>query len=422
MPRPLHHGNCLHTGAVLIKTTHKSPSAPQVTGAEAQTALIAVTGMSPAVLTETVWALAHPADKKGERIIPNRVIVLTTTRGANEIKSQLFGADQIWESLRSHILGPRAAKDNRLHFDVTPDCLKVFTRKAGGKSLLLDDISSEAENAAVADCITDELWGHVAKPDTRIIASISGGFKTMSALMFSGMTLLGRSYDLITHVLVNTPFDDPHLFPRFYFPKQPQQELNDRDGKVWRACDAQLRLGFVPFVPLNDLLEKYKKPRSYSDLVAQCRGNLDRRLHQPVTKLRLRISTRQVWINDQVEFKLGAQPFLFLLFLAERARNGDTTFGKYVEAMQPFVKFVDQLQHRWEDKKGAWMVGKEDVLPEGFAECADKNEDTPIRTKLVYGITLKLRQVPGAAVLEPYLPQPGRCTLDLPPGNIEILD
>jgi CRISPR-associated protein (TIGR02584 family) len=387
-----------------------------------QTILLAVTGMSPAVLTETVWALAHPADKTVERIIPDRVIVLTTTKGAREIKDQLFGTDHVWESLRNHILGPSARKDNRLHFGVTPDCLKVFTRKAGGKSLPLDDISSEVENAAVADCITDELWGHVAKPDTRIIASISGGFKTMSALLFSSMTLLGRSCDLITHVLVNAPFDDPRLTPRFYFPKQPQQELKDRDGKVWRACDAQLRLGFVPFVPLNDLLEKYKKPRSYSDLVAQCRGNLDRRLYQPVTKLRLRISTRQVWINDHVEFKLGAQPFLFLLFLAERARNGDQSLGKYMEAMKPFAEFVGELQHRWKDKPTAWMVQKGNALPKGFIECADKNDEGPIRTKLRDRLCLRIRSTPGAGVLEPYLPEARRCTLDLPPDTIEILD
>ncbi len=386
------------------------------------TILIAVTGMSPAVLTETVWALAYPANNTIEPIIPERIIALTTTRGVLEIKQQLFGADRIWESLRNHILWPSAAKDNRLHFDVSPDCVKVFTRKAGWKSFLLDDISTEAENAAVADCITDELWGHVAKPDTRIVASISGGFKTMSALLFAGMSLLGRKDDLITHVLVNQPFDDPRLTPRFYFPKQLRQDLTDRDGKSWHAGGAQIRLGFVPFVPLNDLLEKFKKPRSYSDLVAHCRGNLDRRLRQPVTKLGLRISTRHVWLNDRVEFKLGAQPFLFLLFLAERARNGGEPFSKYVQAMRPFMKYVEQIQSMWQDKNGAWMVGRRNVLPDGFAKCAEDNDDTPVRTKLIYGLALKLRRVPGAAILEPYLPRTGRCSLELPCHSIEILD
>ena len=384
-----------------------------------QTILLAVTGMSPAVLTETVWALAHPADKTVERIIPDRVIVLTTTKGASEIKSQLFGADRIWESLRSHILGPSAAKDDRLHFDVTPDCLKVFTRKAGGKSLLLDDISSEAENAAVADCITDELWGHVEKPDTRIIASISGGFKTMSALLFSGMSLLGRSHDLITHVLVNAPFDTK-LSPRFFFPAQPRQELRDSVGVAFRAANAKLRLGFVPFVALNDLLEKYQKPRSYSDLVARCRGSLDRHLRQPV-RLRLSVAARQVSVNDVV-FTLPPQPFLFLWFLAERAKAGNASYGKYVEVLRPFRDFARNVQQRWTHLGVRWAADGKRILPSDFDGAVAKHDDTPIRTKLLYGITEKLRRVPGTAPLAAYLPQSGRCSLDLLPESIEIQD
>jgi CRISPR-associated protein (TIGR02584 family) len=35
-------------------------------------------GMSPAVLTETVWALANPEDRGVTACIPSRVVVLTT--------------------------------------------------------------------------------------------------------------------------------------------------------------------------------------------------------------------------------------------------------------------------------------------------------------------------------------------------------
>ena len=40
------------------------------------TVLIALCGLSPAVITETVWALAH----ESPAILPDRVIVLTTRR------------------------------------------------------------------------------------------------------------------------------------------------------------------------------------------------------------------------------------------------------------------------------------------------------------------------------------------------------
>ncbi len=385
-----------------------------------RTILIAVTGMSPAVLTETVWALAFPLDKDTAPIIPDRVIALTTTAGRDAIVQQLFGSDRIWERLREAVLGAGYKTDPRLCFGVTGDCVKVFTRRSIGKPVELKDISTKDENTAVADFITNELWSHVAKPDTRIVASISGGFKTMSALLFAGMSLLGRKDDLITHVLVNQPFDDPHLTPRFYFPKQAQQALKDRNGKVWDARDAQLRLGFVPFVPLNDLLEKFKRPRSYSDLVARCRGNLNRRLRQPVN-LRLSVSRREVTVND-VTFRLAPQPFLFLLFLAQRARDGAPPLGKYSETLEPLQRFASELATQWAKRRMTWAAPGKKILPKDFGDAVSKHDESPIRTKLLWGITQQLRNTPGAAVLEAYLPESSRCTLDLPPANIEILD
>lgn len=382
-----------------------------------QTILLAVTGMSPAVLTETVWALGYPAKKGTPRIIPDRVIALTTAAGREAIASQLFDRHRIWERLREAVLGRGRRADPRLCFGMTGDCVKVFTIRVGGRPVELRYISTEAESAAVADFITDELWGHVEKPDTRLIASISGGFKTMSALLFAGMSLLGRNDDLITHVLVNAPFDTK-LEPRFFFPRQPQQELHDACGGTFRAADAQLRLGFVPFVALNDLLEKYKKPHSYSDLVARCSGNLDRQMRRPVT-LRLSIRQRQVWVN-QVAFTLPAQAFLFLWFLAERARTGGAPLGKYVEALRPFQEFALDVQRRWAELGAAWAAEGKRVLPKDFEKAVQGNDDTPVRTKLLYAITRKLQGVPGAGALAAYLPRPGRCTLDLGPEAIAI--
>ena len=49
---------------------------------DARTILIAGMGTSPAVLTETVWALAHQAVP----VIPDEVVVVMANRAANEEK------------------------------------------------------------------------------------------------------------------------------------------------------------------------------------------------------------------------------------------------------------------------------------------------------------------------------------------------
>src|SRR5437870_4138237 len=65
--------------------------------------LLAVTGMSPAVLTETVCTLA----KETPPVIPNRVVVITTAAGQQCIQKELFApvpeynGECVWDALRA---------------------------------------------------------------------------------------------------------------------------------------------------------------------------------------------------------------------------------------------------------------------------------------------------------------------------------
>ena len=52
------------------------------------TTLLAVTGLSPAIVTETIWALAQ----ENPPILPDRVIFLTTATGA----LKMSGRDWLW--------------------------------------------------------------------------------------------------------------------------------------------------------------------------------------------------------------------------------------------------------------------------------------------------------------------------------------
>jgi hypothetical protein len=89
------------------------------------------------------------------------------------------------------------------------------------------------------------------------------------------MSLLGRPQDRLTHVLVNEPFENPGLTPRFYFPsgKDFQHQLKDKAGHVISEHphgDADLELADVPFVRLRKLFPKQigKFPGRFNALVA----------------------------------------------------------------------------------------------------------------------------------------------------------
>ena len=59
-----------------------------------RTILIAGMGTSPAVLTETVWALAH----QEKPVVPDEVMVITTKSGKDALCAAVMsGAPCVWE-------------------------------------------------------------------------------------------------------------------------------------------------------------------------------------------------------------------------------------------------------------------------------------------------------------------------------------
>ncbi len=203
--------------------------------------LLAVTGMSPAILTETAWALA----KEKPRRLPERVVVFATTRSRDQIRRELFESG-IWAELR-HAL---KAKPNELIFTDAGDHIRVFTRQ--GREL--DDLRSPEDNRAAADFILEHLRQFTENPDLHIVASIAGGRKTMGALLYAAMTLIGRETDRITHVLVDETLEHRKK-PRFFFP-------------AGRVENSGIHLADVPFVPLrNRFVELGRMPGGFTTLV-----------------------------------------------------------------------------------------------------------------------------------------------------------
>ncbi len=336
-----------------------TPSTAAPLGADQpQTVLIAVTGLSPAVLTETIWALAkHPT----QPVIPDKIIVLTTVTGESKIKEQLFGADELWLTLRQQILGKDHANDSRLDFAETPDRIRVFTRKSGGKRIQLDRMDSSEETEAVGDCLVEQIWNWVGRPETRVFASISGGFKTMSALLYAAMTVLGGPQDRILHVLVGEPFDG-NTKPLFFWPKQPVQELEStRAGRLCpigtkiKAEMAPLVLTDVQFPPLRELFGSYgfNEPPTFSALVAMCRNAVVSLAPPAVTSLTLRTSTLSVEVND-MPLDISKAQFYMLLFLAQCALE-KTCFGGAVDCAETYREFLLDEHRRAATERKAFL-------------------------------------------------------------------
>jgi CRISPR-associated protein (TIGR02584 family) len=398
---------------------HVAPKTSAHTGSEGtETVLLAVTGMSPAVLTETVWALAHEKPP----LVPSRVIVLTTRTGKEQIERELFspqpafGETCVWDLLREHLEGHGHNLKGKLCFDsASSDDLRVLTRWDEGthRKPPLDDIRTSEENEAAANTILEVVRSIVENPDTHLVASIAGGRKTLGTLLYACMTLIGRETDRLTHVLVHEPFDDPRLSPRFYFPGQPAAALKMPDGKtIVHAAEARIDLADIPFVPLRNLFarELSRMPGNFSALVARCRKGIHELAADEIT-LAVHRSRAEVEING-ARVKLAPKEHLLMLFLTERARNAEPAFGTYKEAIDSLNGYRRKL--------------RTEALADDFSDWRNKDglsgevDEEAVR-KAISGVRAKLRKSGSAAMaLLPFLPGPGRFSINLPSQQIAI--
>ncbi len=168
-----------------------------------------------------------------------------------------------------------------------------------------------AENSAASEFIFAKVWDVVRDPDQHLIASIAGGRKTMGALLHAAVSLIGRETDLVTHVLVNAPFD---TLPGFYYPGQPETPLTHRNGAVYAPEDATLMLAEVPFVPLrNRFRDLDALPASFEGLRRSLSDRLQRDADRPVP---ITIDhTRELLEIDGTTFPMRARALAILHFI-----------------------------------------------------------------------------------------------------------
>jgi CRISPR-associated protein (TIGR02584 family) len=247
--------------------------------------LLAVTGLSPQIVTETLYALAVAGKPPW---VPTEIRIITTRRGAKEARRTLISDDPgwFWRLCADYRLAEIAfgAKD-----------IRVITGPDGEP---LDDILDEADNAAVADFITEEVRELTADPKASLHVSIAGGRKTMGFYLGYALSLFGRTQDRLSHVLVPTTFEsrDDIFYPR--------------SEEFW------VHLGDIPFVRLRAELPERLLERCtrFSDAVAEAQKAL------PPAALGLDPVTRTVTAGGAT-IALKPAEFAFYLMLAERRKR-----------------------------------------------------------------------------------------------------
>ena len=276
----------------------------------AKNVLFLVTGMTPQIVTETVWALACDPENT-EQWIPDEIHVMSTQDGLNQIRSRLF-VDGIFAKFKqdySH-LSQIQFNDSFLH--VIQD----------ENNNVLKDLKTPDDNTKAANAICEKIREFTIHDDISLHVSIAGGRKTMGFYAGYALSLYGRIQDKMSHVLVSSDFEN---LRNFYYPaSKPKTKLIkkylkkiENDSEVLEeieldAHQAKIWLANIPFVRLRTSLPESSlvKSATFSDVV-----NVINMANQPF-KIIINIKDKKIKIGDK-ECSLSAREFAFYLWFVK---------------------------------------------------------------------------------------------------------
>jgi CRISPR-associated protein (TIGR02584 family) len=227
----------------------------------AKRTLLAVTGLTPQVVTESLYALAV---RRVPAFVPTELELVTTAEGAERARLSLLSTEPGWFArLRSdYDLPPIAFGANRIH----------VLRDADGRPLA--DIRQPTDNERAADLVTERVRALTADPDRALHVSIAGGRKTMGYYLGYALSLFGRPQDRLSHVLVAEPFESSW---DFFYPTPYSRVITTRENKLADTAEAEVTLAEIPFVSLRDGLPErlLKGQASFGQTVAAARRALE---------------------------------------------------------------------------------------------------------------------------------------------------
>ena len=200
--------------------------------------LMTICGLTPQVVTETVYALAVQQNPK---FVPTEVRLITTQKGAELAIKYLLEGEKWFYKLCQEYQIPE------INFSTTT----IYTlNDLTGKEL--GDIRTVDDNENAANQITDQIRTLTNDSDSALHVSIAGGRKTMGYFTGYALSLFGRPQDRLSHVLVSPPFESQ---PEFFYPTKNRCIIHSNPGNTpLDVSEAEVTLASIPFVRLREEL------------------------------------------------------------------------------------------------------------------------------------------------------------------------
>ncbi|MBE0471149.1 MAG: TIGR02584 family CRISPR-associated protein [Methyloprofundus sp.] len=262
--------------------------------------LYAVLGLSPQILTETLYALL----KSRESFIPTEIHVLTTTKGAQHCKLALFNENGGWfhRFCQDYDIDGIEFNENHIH---------TLQNEHG---INIDDIRTPEENTAVANQISQHIRSFTSTADSALHVSIAGGRKTMGFYAGYALSMFGREQDRLSHVLVEPQFEG---HPNFFYPTPYSSVIRTRDQQeILEVRDAKVDLAYLPIVRMRHAIDEklIEQAHDFNSMVMY----LQRSFEQP--NLVVLTKQRSLQVGDRI-IKLSPANFVFYYWMLDRLIN-----------------------------------------------------------------------------------------------------
>ena len=301
-----------------------------------KTILIVGIGTSPEVLPSTISALCLAE----ESIIPDEVVVITTSSGKELIEKKILATGRLHQEKK--LLATKGFEvENKIKFG-SSNSIKIL----GDGNSDFSDISSAYECDESAERIMEIFRQYTEIPETRLVISIAGGRKSLSALMFSCMTLLGRKQDRIFHVFISET-NDSSVIPTL-------AELSYVRVRGW--VDHHLNSG-VP---------------GYMKLVNELQGRMPEAINHELVEFdllkgSLKINDKIIPINKARDFGF----FFFICFCIKKEILVSTDWRRFKETEYEVLKRfpVELKKQNWYIKFTKWVDDKNTVYEEYRADA-----------------------------------------------------
>jgi len=193
--------------------------------------LLSISGMSPAVITETLFAI-----QRDKLQWPDQLLIITTTLGASKLQDIQTSIAQLCHDY------------NCPPIDASKIKIEVIT---GADGVPVSDARSLADHEALGDFIMARVRDLTGQTDSSVHASIAGGRKTMTFYLGYAMSLFGRAGDQLSHVLVTEPFE---RVPDFIYPTPADCLMQGLSGESVNAAHAEITLANIPFIRMREKL------------------------------------------------------------------------------------------------------------------------------------------------------------------------